>query len=114
VIHRALLIAAWACCALLVASFAMFARDQIAGASKHQQQEITSSITTTPAVPKESAHHAQPRQFIDDAARVLTTPFRSIVQTDSQWVLHGLPTIFALLAYGVGIGYLARYSRGLS
>jgi hypothetical protein len=45
---------------------------------------------------------------------VLTSPFRSIVQSDSQWVLHGVPTIFALLVYGVGLGYLARFSRGTS
>jgi hypothetical protein len=36
------------------------------------------------------------------------------VQSDSEWVLHGVPTIVALLVYGVGIGYVARYSRGLS
>jgi hypothetical protein len=38
----------------------------------------------------------------------------SIVQSGSPWVLHGVPTIFALLVYGVGLGYLARFSRGLS
>jgi hypothetical protein len=57
--------------------------------------------------------HSQPRLFIDNAASALTSPFRSLVQSDSQWVERGLPTILALLVYGVGIGYLARFSRGL-
>ncbi len=114
VIHRVLVLTAVACCALVSASFVLFARDQIAGASKHQQNEIAASATTTTAPVPVTHSQAQPRRFIDGAWRVLTSPFRSIVQSDSQWVLHGIPTIFALLVYGVGLGYLARYSRGMS
>ena len=92
----------------------MFARDQIAGASKHQQNEIIASApTTTGPVPIHQAA-AQPRRFIDTAASDLTSPFRSIVQSDSQWVSRGVPTVIALLIYGVGLGYLARYSRGMT
>jgi hypothetical protein len=114
VIHRVLVITSVICCLLVSASFAMFARDQVDGASKHQQSEIVASQPTTAApVP---VHHAtaQPRRFIDAAAHDLTSPFSSIVQTDSAWVKHGLTTIFALLVYGVGLGYLARFSRGMS
>jgi hypothetical protein len=82
VIHRALVLVAVVCCALVSASFLMFAR--------------------------------RPREFIDQAASALTSPFHSIVQSDSQWVLHGIPTVLALLVYGVALGYLARYSRGMS
>lgn len=113
-IHRLLVFTAIVCCALVAASFVMFARDQIAGASKHQQNEIIASTpTTTGPVP---IHHgtAQPRRFIDAAASDLTAPFRSIIQSDSEWVLHGFPTIVALLVYGVGLGYLARFSRGIA
>jgi hypothetical protein len=112
VIHRGLVLIAYACCALVVASFAMFARDQIAGASIHQQREIAVNAPHTPGVTPVSTGHGQPRRFIDGASRALTAPFRSIVQSDSQWTLHALPTLFALLVYGVGLGYLARYSRG--
>ncbi len=89
----------------------MFARDQLAGASNHQQNELLagSAATSAPA-----AHHAQPRRFIDGAASALTSPFRSIVQSDSQWAVHGIETLLALIAYGLGLGYLARFSRGLS
>jgi hypothetical protein len=112
VIHRVLVLTALVCCGLVLASFALFARDQVAGASKQQQNALVSGSTTTP--PPAAQHTvAQPRRFIDGAWKVLTTPFRSIVQSDSQWVSHGLPTIFALLVYGLGIGYLARFSRGL-
>jgi hypothetical protein len=114
VIHRLLVCTALVCCALVAASFAMFARDQVAGASKHQQNEIvTGAPTTTGPVPIHQAT-AQPRRFIDAAASDLTAPFRSIIQSDSQWLARGVPTVIALLVYGVGLGYLARFSRGMT
>ncbi len=112
-IHRGLVLIALACSFLVLASFALFARDQLAGASKHQQNELAGSATSAPGVVPPPTQHGQPRRFIDGAAHALTSPFRSIVQSDSSWVTHGLPTIFALLLYGVGLGYLARYSSGL-
>jgi hypothetical protein len=114
VIHRALLVTALVCCALVAASFVLFARDELAGASKHQQNEIASATPAATPGPKPIHEEGQPRRTIDTAAHVLTTPFRSIVQSDSQWVQRGLPTILALLLYGAGLGYLARYSRGWS
>jgi hypothetical protein len=114
VIHRPLVVSAFACCALVASSFALFARDQLAGASKHQQNEIVAVTPSRPAPLRRRHEHGQPRRFIDGAASVLTSPFDSIVQSGNPWVLHGLPTIFALLVYGVGLGYLARFSRGLS
>jgi hypothetical protein len=115
VINRLLVATSVACCALVLASFALFARDQMAGASKHQQNELASGAPITSSAPV-AVHHAQhqPRRFIDGAASTLTSPFRSIVNSDSQWVLHAVPTAFALLLYGAGLGYLARFSRGLS
>jgi hypothetical protein len=109
VISRVLRFAAFACCALVVASFGMFARDQIAGASQHQQTELVAGAhpTTASGTP---VKHAQPRRSIDDAAKVLTKPFDEIVQSSNLWVKHGLPALFALLVYGLGLGYLARFS----
>jgi hypothetical protein len=114
VIHRVLVLTAFVCCGLVIASFALFARDQLAGASQHQQNELVSAASASLAPAPTNHVPGQPKRFIDGAARVLTSPFRSIVQSDSQWVLHGVPTIFALLVYGVGLGYLARFSRGMS
>jgi hypothetical protein len=114
VIHRALVFVAVVCCALVSASFVMFARDQISGASKHQQNEIIASTpTTTGPVPIHTSH-AQPRAFIDQAAHTLTSPFSAVVQSNSAWMERGIPTVLALLVYGVGLGYLARYSQGMS
>ena len=114
VIHRALVLIACVTSALVVISFGLFARDQLAGASQHQVAEINAAQVTTPGVTPQPTHHGQPRQFIDGAASTLTSPFKAIVQSGNQWVIHGIPTLFAVLVYGVGIGFIARYTRGMS
>jgi hypothetical protein len=117
VISSTLRLLAFVCCALIVASFAMFARDQMAGASQHQQTALVagSGVTGGAATSGTDATapqkpHAQPRQFIDSAAHTLTAPFSGIAPSNNPWVKYGLPAILALLAYGVGLGYLARYA----
>jgi hypothetical protein len=114
VVHRLIVLLALGSSFLIAASFGMFARDQIAGASVHQQRLLASGQPEDPAVVPVANRHGQPRRFIDGAARVLERPFRSLVQTDSEWVRHIVPTLAALLAYGVGLGYLARFSQGLA
>jgi hypothetical protein len=122
VVHRVLVLTSWVCCALVAISFLLFAVNQVSGASAHQVTEINAapsySATGAPIVsappPSAPSPAAQPKRFIDGAAKLLTSPFSSIVQSDNQWVLHGLPTFFALLAYGLGIGYLARFTRGMT
>jgi hypothetical protein len=113
VIHRAIVSIALACCGLVIASFVIFARDQVAGASKQQANALASApVTPVPASKPKQA--GQPGRFIKGAATKLTSPFASIVKSGNAWVDHGVPTLFALLVYGVGLGYLARYSRGLA
>jgi hypothetical protein len=110
VISRLLRFVSLACCALIVMSFAMFARDQMAGASEHQQTELVAGANT-PAAPAAITHkHSQPRRFIDSAAKTLSSPFSAVVKSSNPWVDHGLPAIFALLVYGVGLGYAARFA----
>ena len=100
------------CCGLVIASFAMFAADQIGGASKHQVAEIAGqSANRTGTATVVDSHPGQPRRFIDQAAHTLTAPFR-LLHSGSQWVQHGFATLLALLVYGVGLGYLARFSQG--
>ena len=114
VINRPLTYISIACCALVVVSFGLFARDQMAGASEHQQTELAAGVPSTAAGGSSSGHtHRQPRRFIDGAANALQAPFKSIVSTHSEWVEHIFPAIFALLVYGMGLGFLARFSRGL-
>ena len=113
VIHRVLVFASIACCLLVTASFVLFAREQASGASKAQVAQLAAPIAAAsgPASPRPEA---QPRQFIDSIAHSLTSPFASVVSSHSAWVDHGVPTVLGLLVYGVGLGYLARYSRGRS
>jgi hypothetical protein len=112
VLHRALVLTSLACCAILLASFALFAHDQAAGASARQQNELASGATVAPSAPATSQPTGQPRRFIQGAAGNLLRPFRSIVKSSSPWVDNGLPTLFGLIVYGVGLGFLARFSSG--
>jgi hypothetical protein len=111
VVHRALVFASVVCCTLVAASFVFFARDQIAGASKHQQNEL---VAGAPAGSGQAAKQhvvAQPRRFIDGATKTLTSPFSTLVHSSNDWVRTGLPDAIALLTYGLGISFLARFVR---
>lgn len=114
VLNRTLVLTAFACCLVVLASFTMFARDQMAGASVHQQTELGVGASSSPGSARPHHREGQPGRFINGAASALTSPFRSIIKTDNQWVQHGFPAICALLLYGGGLGFLARFSRGLS
>lgn len=111
-LHRWLVLISVVCCGLVLLSFGMFARDELAGASANQQNAIATNVPTKPAEAPVGTHHGQPRRFIDGAAKALTSPFSSIVQSSDHWVTHGIPAFFGLLVYGFGLGFLARYSRG--
>src|SRR5262249_45983852 len=104
VINRLLTYVSIACCALVVVSFGLFARDQVAGASEHQQTELAAGLPATAAGASSSSHaHRQPRRLIDGVAGALESPFKSIVSTHSEWVQHIFPALFALLVYGLGL-----------
>jgi hypothetical protein len=109
VLRGALRFTSFLCCALVLASFAVFTNDQLADASAHQQSEIASGATVTPST---TVAHGQPWRFVDDAASRLTAPFDSIVPTHNVWVSHGTTLLFALLVYGLGLGWVARFSSG--
>jgi hypothetical protein len=113
VLPRLLATISTVCCLLVIASFAMFARDELAGASKRQQTaELPNPALAAPA-PRPPRTHAQPRRFIDGAASAITAPFDSVIESNNAWVNHGIPVAVALLVYGGGLGYLARFSRGI-
>jgi hypothetical protein len=122
VIHRILVLASWVCCALVAASFVLFSLNKVSGASAHQVTSInvapsftangTPVATTAPVATAKPV--GQPKRFIDGAAKLLTSPFSSIVASDNQWVLHGIPTLLAFLVYGLGLGYAARFTRGMT
>jgi hypothetical protein len=101
---------------MIAASFVMFARDQVAGASRHQQNELvvgasTPAATSAPKHRLAPAKKSQPRAFIDGAAHTLTGPFDSVISSANPWVAHGVPAVLGLLIYGLAIGFVARMTR---
>ena len=119
------------CCAFLFISFVLFAHSQLSSASTHQAgliappKSLASStptgalgLTTQPvkqqAPPPKPKGTGQPRKFIDSVARKLESPFTSLVSTNNAWVKHLVPFILSLLMYGVGIGFLSRWTAGLA
>lgn len=109
-VHRFLVTCSFVCCVLVIASFAFFAVDQISGASSHQVAQIAGGSPTPPA---QHPHHGALRRFVDRSASDLTYPFHSLVQSSSQWANEIVLLVLALTIYGVGLGYLARFSSGL-
>lgn len=108
-VHRVLVSVSFVCCALIVASFAFFAVGQVSGASSQQVAEIAGSNPP----PKAQTHPAPIHRFVDAAAKDLTYPFRSLVQSSSEWANQLIFLVLGLAVYGVGLGYLARYASGL-
>ncbi|HET9075279.1 MAG TPA: hypothetical protein VFN48_11935 [Solirubrobacteraceae bacterium] len=102
------------CCAFVIGSFFLFAVSQTSHASQSQASAVAngtvSGVPSAPAPPLAREH--QPRRFIDQVARKLESPFLNIVSTRSAWVTRLVPTAVALLIYGFGLSYLARWAAG--
>lgn len=61
---------------------------------------------------REKAHSAA-REYVDDANDVLLAPFSSLTDGSSnKWVRRTVPALIALLVFGFGLGYLARFASG--
>jgi uncharacterized membrane protein len=109
-VHRFLATVSFVCCVLIIASFAFFVVDQVSGASSQQVAEISAPVTSSP---DKHVHHAAVRRFVDTAASDLTYPFHSLAGSSSEWANELLLLVLGLAVYGVGLGYLARYSSGM-
>ncbi len=97
----------------MIVAFALFAVDQAGGASQHQVAELNGGIPTrTAAATVGDAHAPLLQRYVDDAANVLEAPFQSVISSDNQWAQRGFATVCALLLYGLGLGFVARYSQG--
>jgi hypothetical protein len=96
----------------------LFALDQARGAS-HQSVAGIAGDPTTFADPtprqerKREQFHGTVREFIDDVNDVLLAPFAGLTNdSDSKWVRRSIPALIALLIYGFGGGFLARFASG--
>jgi hypothetical protein len=105
--------------ALVLLSFALFAIDETRDASEKSAAAIAGQEATSQSDPsareervRERAHSGT-REAIDDANDVLVAPFASIVSgSESSWARRGVPALIALVVYGFGLSFLARYAKG--
>ena len=99
--------------------FAFFAADELDRGSRTQQQALANELEgiTEDPVPiartagDEAAREAANggfREVVDDVNDVLLGPFVDVVDSNDAWVARGVPTLLALLLYGVGLGFLAN------
>src|SRR5919106_4319209 len=99
--------------------FAFFAADELDRGSKHQQQALDNELAGVNADPNpiaptpddeaaREAAHSSFREVIDDVNDLLLGPFVDLVDSNDAWVERGVPTILALLLYGLGLGILAN------
>ena len=100
---------AMAISAVVMLGFVIFAVDETDKGSKAQQAKLERELS--PNAKQEAVRereHGAVREAVDDVNDVLLAPFVGVVDSDNAWVNHGIPTLLALLVYGVGLGFLAN------
>lgn len=99
---------------VVLAGFALFAIDQFGVASQDSQAGIEGSSAPARTMGAEPGQRPTVglRHALDSADDVLLTPFEGLVDGRGEWAARGIPTVLALLIYGLGLGYLARFAHG--
>jgi hypothetical protein len=101
-------------CAIVIASFTLFAVNQTGRASTHQQQLLSGEVSSEAGAqaPARKSHESSVRRTIDEASEWLTSPFDGLTSgSNSEWANHGIDLALALAVYGFGLGFLARTLR---
>ena len=102
---------------IVVLGFALFAVNEADKGSQAQQDKLEHDLGHAPndlVAPNahdeafREAHQGKFHETVDDINDVLLRPFSGLVDSDSAWVNHGIPTLLALLIYGFGLGMLAN------
>jgi hypothetical protein len=111
--------AAIAASGIVILSFVLFAVDETRAASQRTVDQIAGQRAAgepDPTPKQERAReraHGRVRELIDDADDVLLAPFASLAPRSSgTWVHRGVPTIAAVVVYGFGLSFLARFAKG--
>jgi hypothetical protein len=102
-------------CAILIASFALFAIEKSKAGAKDQVNKVVGISAPAPGPQNERARekeHGDVREAIDDANDVLIEPFSGVVTSGSIWAKRIVATLLALLVYGVILRILAAYLPG--
>jgi hypothetical protein len=115
-IVRLLRLASLVICAIVIASFVIFALNQTKTAAKHQTEELTTGpqahSNSAGGGASSTAHEDTLHRDIDDASNEFTSPFNGIVSgSSSEWLSRGVKLFLALLVYGVAVGFIARALR---
>ena len=102
---------------LVVLGWGLFALDETRAASELSAVESSgrdAARAADPSPDEERAReqaHGKAREAIDDANDVLLAPFASLSDnSDSKWVRRTVPAFIALLVYGLGLSFLARFA----
>jgi hypothetical protein len=103
----------------VLAGWSLFAIDEIRSASDHTQAQIAGAKATRQPDPtsreeraRERIHNAV-REAIDDVNDVLLAPLAFATDdSPSAWARRTAPALLALLLYGFGLAFLARFARG--
>ena len=104
---------------IVLLGFAFFAVDEMDRGSKTQQNLLDREVKgaqydPAPIAPTPGEEAAREKvngtihEVVDDANDVLLGPFTGIVDSSDRWVTHGVPTLLALLLYGLCLGTLAN------
>jgi hypothetical protein len=92
--------------------FVTFAADEMSRGSETQRAKLAKQLNApAPSAVEERVRereHGPVREAIDDANDVLLAPFSDIVDSSNAWVERGVPTILALLAYGLVLLLIAN------
>jgi hypothetical protein len=105
--------------AIVILSFALFAIDETGAASRRSADAAagrSAARVPDPSPAQERARelaHGDARELVDDANDILVAPFAAAVPRDAdKWVRRGVPGMLAVLVYGFGLAFLARFTRG--
>lgn len=101
-------------CVIVIAWFVVFVVNQTSSASTHQQNELTEGTPTPAGESSEgiAKHESTLHRTLNETADALTSPFAGVVSgSNSEWTIHIVKTLLALLVYGFGLAFLARFLR---
>ena len=100
-------------CLIVALGFAGFVSDQAGDASKTQVGKLGSADQEpVPSAADEALRQRREspvRERVDDANDILLSPFTGLTGSHNAWVVRGVPTLLALLAYGLGLTLLANF-----
>jgi hypothetical protein len=110
---RLLRVTAIAISVVTFASFGLYAVNQTDNASAHQQQSLaTEGASAETAVQTHEQHTSGVRGTIDEVSNTFTSPFDGLTSSwDSEWARRAVEMLLALVVYGFGLGFLARFIR---